>query len=999
MATLFAIASGNLSTAGIFYSAAATIANQGTVGSSLSTNRPLTITSNTYTANAVTYGVALCLSSVGNILPTDIIKISNGGTDIIYAASALNPGLYSNSYATTAPTALVGWLLFRWGSDPSGWGFAWPTTTATLSIYGPSSIKLLGSSVTAPASMMLYNTYKNIPQPTDNIYLAKNFLYGGGVTNLVTTGNISAANVYICDGTVSNNVFNISNNAANNIYIGRGGIFTGSAVITGTAGGVNQFINVLDGGILSANYITPTITGRIRAVSGAIVDISNASGFNMKSPGVYSNTTNPNNGFDYLHDITTGYAKFNNVSFWAGISANNKTTSSQNLSVINSTFNAKYVFANTASAFNDNLISIEAGGTLGNVLLDNISATESVQLIGNFNNLNLKNSTFNKEFDIISSNFTDSSITDLTLASNSASDGITLSGNASLPLFSKILINNRKNAFIKTDSCDLNINGLSCLSSQYYSISANDLNGDMSNILLKDSNYGVADMTFKNTSSTLSINGLTASRLSNNKILSNLNKGNSLETTYTPFNEGRSLLLFTNFSKLTATIPKILTYNDDLTIETWYSPISSKLPNNQSLITIWDPLSTTNSALGCVLGLYINTNGQIVLQKGLSSNGTPSVIATVGTNYALANNRWYHIALTKASNTYTIYFDGNFVLSANATGANELEFFQPVNTGSYNLYIGARPFTRTTFGESLCGYVGCTKIAYGVKYNKKFTPSLTPFETDAGTLFNLNGQMIGEYSNMPKAFIEIKNAKSYYPLSLNGLKFISNNTLSSALIDISNSTFEKLEINDSDLSTLGNPLVLGHDVDYVEGSYVFNKCNFINEVVNADTIAGYQPYNYKESGFAIQYANNNSNEHYRWTRGGKVSLDTSTTYLNAATEKLESISNQYPVRSSLKMIPVSPSSFIRGISLTYKTPQSYTGGASLKVDKNSLLGINEEVVVGQLPNTNGNWSTITLSLSNQNTSTWQQKAYLESFVELIGSGNQIHIAKWQTSTI
>jgi hypothetical protein len=996
MATLFALTNGDISTIGSLNSAAATIANPGTVGSVLSANKPIVFTSSTYTLNANTVGIAICLSSVGNISPSDTIQFNTSLFNRTYPVSALTTGNYTNSYVTTQPGALVGWVVLSWGAGV--FGASW-SVTPSLSIYGPSYVRLMGSGAAAPASMMIYGSYNTRPQPADILYISKvlnpDLNYG---QTIIVNGTVSASNVYICDGGVSDNVFNISNAATNNIYIGRGGIFTGSAVVTGTAGNANQYINVLDGGTLSANYATPTITGRIRAVSGAVVDITNASGFNMRTPGVYSNTTNPNNGFDYLHDITTGYAKFNNVSFWAGISANNKTTSSQNLSVINSTFNAKYVYATTTSAFNDNLISIEAGGTLDNVLLDNISATESVQLIGSFSNLNLKNSVFDKEFDILSSNFTNATLSDLRLSPNSSVDGLTLSANTSLPTFSNIIINGRKNGLMKYDSCNLSIDGLSCLSSYYYSISAADLTGELSNILIKDSTYGVADISFKNTSDTLTVNGLTATRFSNDKILSNSSNGTAIVTAYSPFTDGSSLLLSSISARVTAPIQKLLTYNDDLTIEAWYSPISSILGANQSLITIWDPLSTTSSTLGCVLGLYLNTAGQVVLQKGLSSNGTPSTIATVGTTYALANRRWYHIALTKASNTYTIYFDGHFVLSANATGANELEFFQPRNTGTYNVYIGARPFTRTTFGESLCGYVCGAKIAYGVKYREEFNPSLTPFATDAGTLFNLNSQLAGEYSVMPNSFIELKNAESRYPLTLNGMKFASNNTLSSSLIDLSNSTFEKLEINDSDLSTLGNPLVLGNDVDFVEGSYVFSKCNFLNEVVDATTVEGYQPYNYKESGFAVQYANNNANEHYRWTRGGKVSLDASATYMGTPTEKLESISSEYPVKSTLKMIPVSPSSNIRGISLTYKTPQSYNGSACLKVDKNSLLGINEEAVIGQLPSTNGSWSTVTLSLSNQNTSTWNQKAYLETFVEMTEAGNQLHIAKWQTTT-
>jgi hypothetical protein len=252
---------------------------------------------------------------------------------------------------------------------------------------------------------------------------------------------------------------------------------------------------------------------------------------------------------------------------------------------------------------------------------------------------------------------------------------------------------------------------------------------------------------------------------------------------------------------------------------------------------------------------------------------------------------------------------------------------------------------------------------------------------------------------MPKSFIDIENNKSYYPVTFNKLKFLSNNTLSSSLIDISNSSYEKFAIYDSDLSTYGSPLIMDSDKDYILGSYVFDKCNFINPVVDANTIQGYQPYTYRESGFAVQYANGDSNNNYRWTRGGKVSLDTTTTYNSKPTEKLESISDSFVLKSNLKLIPVSQGSSIKGIKLTYKTPVSYISGGSLKIEKNTILGINEDTVLGQLAPTNDSFATVTMSLSAYNTPFWKQKAYIGAYVELTGNNNQLHIAKWQLATI
>ena len=993
MATLFAFSGGNISTAGALNSAHTTIASPGTVGSTLSTNKPL-IATTAYTLNTPFFGVALCLSSVGTIVSSDILTIRYSTSEYNFPVSGLSTGTYSNSYVTSQPQAMVGWVLFKFG----GYTLI-DTAVPKLSVYGPSYIKLLGASVTAPASIIVYGPYANVSQPADIVYLTKTLDLGGITINKNFSGYLSAANVYICDGVTSNNTFNISNNAANNIYIGRGGIFTGSAVVTGTTGNINQYINVLDGGILSASYATPTITGRIRAVSGAIVDLTNVAGFGMKAAGVYNNTANPNIPFDYLHDITTGYAKFNNTIFSTGISASNLVASPNNLSAINCTFQGKYVYNNTLTSYNDNFISLENGGIINNVLLDGVTGNGDLSLLGNFNNFTLKNSSFNKKLSLLSSNFAESTISNATFLPNSESDAILLESNTNLPAFYNTLINNRKTGIKKYDSCNLQLNGLTCLSTYYYSIYATDLTGELSDVLIKDSTYGGFDIFSNTTSDELVVNGLTAARISNEVIYNNPNIGTSVRSLCAPYTGGSSLLLSSISARVVATLPKMLSYDDDLTIETWYNPISSKLVGNQSLISIWDPLSTTNSGLGCVLGLYLNTAGQLILQKGLSSNGTLYPFATAGTSFALGNNKWYHIALTKDSDLYTIYFDGHFVLSANTPADSNLEFFQTINTGTYNLYIGARPISRTTFGESLCGYIGATKLSYGVKYKGEFIPQNNNFETDAGTLYNLNASFSGTYSLMPRVFIDLKNSELRYPLYFNNLKFTSNNVLSSSIFDISNSTFAKFEINNSDLSTNGNLFVMGSNVDYVEGSYLFNKCQFLSDVVNDGNIVNYQPFTDKESGFAVQNANGYANNHYRWTRGGKISLDASTTYSDKSTEKLESISDEYPLKSSLKMIPVSPNSTVRGITLTYKTSQGYVSGACLKVSKNTLLGISEDAVIGALPSTNDTWNTITLSLSNQNTSTWNQKSYLESYVELIGAGKQLHIAKWQISNL
>jgi hypothetical protein len=994
MPTLFAFSDGNISTIGSLNSAATTIANQGVIGSQLSATRALAATTS-YTNNTLVYGVALCLSSVGTINPGETLRIRLSTVNYDYNATGLSPGSYTNSFVTTAPQAMVGWVLFKLPTPVSF------TAAPPLSVFGPNTVRLMGSAATTPASILVYGPYASASQPADIVYLTKSLTTGLVTEGRNVSGFLSAANVYICDGVKSENNFNISNNASNNIYIGRGGLFTGTAIVTGLNMAHNQFIHVLDGAVLSANYPTPTVIGRIKAANSAIVDLNNVVGFNMLSAGLFNNSNNTGNNiitYDYLHDITSGYARFRNTTFWSGITASNKNTNTANLSVYDSTFQGKYFHSGSLTATNTVNFTIKSGTSISNVLLTGIDCKENTNFEGLYNNCNIESSTFAKELNFNNSNFSNSNFTNVTFSSNSAADSITMIGNSSLPTFNNVLISNRKTGLNKSDTCNLYINGLSCLSSYFHSISANNLTGELNGILLKDSSYGMYDVVFNSTAGPLTINGLTATRAENLPFTAYTTTGTSVLSAISPFTGLSSLALSSLNTRVEINMPRLLSYNDDFTFESWYYPISAKLGTTQSLFSIWDQLSTTAGTLGCVMQMYINTTGQLLFQKGLSANGStaPGAILTAPTTDALFNNRWYHIALLKSANTYSIYIDGLLSISAVAGGTNDFDFFRSSNP---KVYLGARPSSRTLYTEALSGYLGAAKMSYGVNYTDTFTPTTNPFVTDDGTIFNFLPGNSATYSKMPKTFIDIENNKSYYSVSLNGLKFSSNNTLSTNLIDISNSFYEKFEINASDLSTLGKPLVMRTNVDYTMGSYVFNGCSFINQIVDASTINGYQPYTYRETGFAVQYANGDPNNHYRWTRGGKVSLDSVNLYFDLPTEKLESISDEYYLRSNLKLIPVSPASNVKGISLTYKTPVDYVSGGSLKIDKNTVLGVSEEVTLSELAPTNNTWATITVSLSDYKNPFWPQKSYLESYVELIGTNNQLHIAKWQASTI
>ena len=217
MATLFALSDGDISTIGALNSAATTIQNAGVVGSVLSANRALAA-STSYTNNTPVRGIALCLSSVGIVLPSDTITIRLSTTNYVYAASGLSPGRYVNSYVTTGSQAMVGWVLFKLPTPTSF------TAAPPLSVYGPNSVRLLGLNATTPASILVYGPHNAKAVLADTLYLTKSLNTDFTIENRTVTGSFSGiTNVFIGDGVNSSNDFNFQNTnitTNNSLYIG-----------------------------------------------------------------------------------------------------------------------------------------------------------------------------------------------------------------------------------------------------------------------------------------------------------------------------------------------------------------------------------------------------------------------------------------------------------------------------------------------------------------------------------------------------------------------------------------------------------------------------------------------------------------------------------------------------------------------------------------------------------------------------------------------------------
>ena len=103
--------------------------------------------------------------------------------------------------------------------------------------------------------------------------------------------------------------------------------------------------------------------------------------------------------------------------------------------------------------------------------------------------------------------------------------------------------------------------------------------------------------------------------------------------------------------------------------------------------------------------------GQTVLAFGTNGD-TTAVSATHG----ITINRWFHLAVTRNGNEYTLWVNGNRIGSATYTANNP-------GTGAF-LWVG----TETNQGAYLNGFIQDLRIYKGVaKYNSNFTP---PIRTD-----------------------------------------------------------------------------------------------------------------------------------------------------------------------------------------------------------------------------------------------------------------------------
>ena len=144
----------------------------------------------------------------------------------------------------------------------------------------------------------------------------------------------------------------------------------------------------------------------------------------------------------------------------------------------------------------------------------------------------------------------------------------------------------------------------------------------------------------------------------------------------------------------------------DFTLECW---INADGAASKSLFSLWDYQNSQRS-----WNLYVNSNTQVVLITSTNGSGQSDVVGPTA-NTKLTLNKWTHVAVTKESNTYRCFIDGDLKESNSVTETI-------YNNTNDPIYIGCT----NGVTEFYDGHIQDVRIYKGVaKYTSNFIPAST----------------------------------------------------------------------------------------------------------------------------------------------------------------------------------------------------------------------------------------------------------------------------------
>jgi hypothetical protein len=164
----------------------------------------------------------------------------------------------------------------------------------------------------------------------------------------------------------------------------------------------------------------------------------------------------------------------------------------------------------------------------------------------------------------------------------------------------------------------------------------------------------------------------------------------------------------------------------NFTAECWFNltaDAAADADNNRSAFLLGPGQLTNSEAWLLTLGGNSTTSGASILFQARSTNGTPTQLTY---NFTFVKGTWYHVAVTRSSNTLSMYINGQLV-------AQNTNWTLNVNSGGAIFRIGRRAVS-SNYEHYFPGYISNLRVVKGTAlYTADFTPPTQPLTAVAGT--------------------------------------------------------------------------------------------------------------------------------------------------------------------------------------------------------------------------------------------------------------------------
>jgi len=152
------------------------------------------------------------------------------------------------------------------------------------------------------------------------------------------------------------------------------------------------------------------------------------------------------------------------------------------------------------------------------------------------------------------------------------------------------------------------------------------------------------------------------------------------------------------------------------------SAVQNAVAGTNYTIEFWVYRLPKTNTFQCMFSTENDRNNILLDASGnvyITSNGGTAMFSGFSANTYIPTYQWTHVALVCSGTTWTLYFNGTSY--GTYSGASKTSY------GTGNAQLGARN------DMDGCGYMSNFRVSTTARYSGNFTPSTTPFTTDANT--------------------------------------------------------------------------------------------------------------------------------------------------------------------------------------------------------------------------------------------------------------------------